>query len=243
SGGRDDSPAFGDNIFSGQGIAQFSSNPADPRRGWTGSQPDARNPAVYSAITELGRTLASLTVSHSLGDRLTHRLIFGREVVTERESILQRQDDFLATFCCTANRGGTKSIELLNVATHSFDISGSLTTRPVAGLTSVTSYGLQFYNTKRTTIGVEARGFAAPGLTTIGAAGALTSGTEGLLENSTLGLYAQQQLGWQERLFLTAAVRADDSSTFGDEFTGAIYPKLSATWVVSEEPFWRSEQI
>ena len=33
-------------------------------------------------------------------------------------------------------------------------------------------------------------------------------------------------------------MRADDSSAFGVDFDAAIYPKLSGTWVVSEESFW-----
>jgi hypothetical protein len=33
-------------------------------------------------------------------------------------------------------------------------------------------------------------------------------------------------------------VRADDNSAFGEDYDIQIYPKLSASWVVSEEPFW-----
>ena len=50
--------------------------------------------------------------------------------------------------------------------------------------------------------------------------------------------YLQQQIGWQDRLFVTGAVRADDNSAFGKDFNAAIYPKLSAAWVVHEESFW-----
>ena len=48
----------------------------------------------------------------------------------------------------------------------------------------------------------------------------------------------QQQMGWQNRLFFTAALRGDDNSTFGKDYSAAYYPKVSASWVVSEEPFW-----
>jgi hypothetical protein len=40
-------------------------------------------------------------------------------------------------------------------------------------------------------------------------------------------------------MFLTGAVRVDNNSAFGEEFDLATYPKVSATWVVSEEPFWK----
>src|SRR5690606_34042757 len=41
-----------------------------------------------------------------------------------------------------------------------------------------------------------------------------------------------------DRVFVTGAVRADANSAFGSEFDAAIYPKLSATWAIHEEPFW-----
>src|SRR5690606_17485916 len=70
-------------------------------------------------------------------------------------------------------------------------------------------------------------------------AATLTSSNDSFLENAAVGVYLQQQLGWRNRLFLTAAIRADDNSAFGSRFDLVTYPKLSASWVASEEPFWR----
>jgi len=44
-------------------------------------------------------------------------------------------------------------------------------------------------------------------------------------------------LGLNDRLFLTGAVRLDGASTFGRDFDEAFYPKVGASWLVSEEPF------
>ena len=52
-------------------------------------------------------------------------------------------------------------------------------------------------------------------------------------------MYGQQQVAWKNRLFLTAALRGDDNSAFGKNYSAAYYPKVSGSWVVSEEPFWR----
>src|SRR6185436_10103948 len=46
-----------------------------------------------------------------------------------------------------------------------------------------------------------------------------------------------------DRLFLTGAVRADDNSAFGSNFSAAYYPKASVAWVLSEEPFWKMKPI
>src|SRR5690606_33201550 len=56
------------------------------------------------------------------------------------------------------------------------------------------------------------------------------------LDNNTLGFYGQQQFGWNERLFLTAAARVDNNSAFGSDLQWVVYPKASLSWVVNEEP-------
>ena len=56
--------------------------------------------------------------------------------------------------------------------------------------------------------------------------------------NTTIGAYAQEQLSWRDRLFIAAAARVDNNSAFGDKFKWVTYPKVSASWVVNEEPFW-----
>jgi hypothetical protein len=56
-----------------------------------------------------------------------------------------------------------------------------------------------------------------------------------------VGVYAQQQFGWKNRLYVTGAIRADDNSSFGTNFDAIVYPKFSASWVISEEPKFRSK--
>jgi hypothetical protein len=53
----------------------------------------------------------------------------------------------------------------------------------------------------------------------------------------------QEQIGWNNRVFLTGAVRFDDNSAFGAEFDPVLYPKFSGTWVVSEEGFWNFDFV
>jgi TonB-dependent starch-binding outer membrane protein SusC len=54
----------------------------------------------------------------------------------------------------------------------------------------------------------------------------------------TLGFYGQEQVNFHDRFFLTAAIRRDKNSAFGVNFSGITYPKLSASWVLSDEPFF-----
>jgi TonB-dependent starch-binding outer membrane protein SusC len=54
----------------------------------------------------------------------------------------------------------------------------------------------------------------------------------------TIGRFAEQRFGWKNRLFITGALRSDDNSAFGRTFGNILYPKFSASWVLSEEPFF-----
>ena len=65
------------------------------------------------------------------------------------------------------------------------------------------------------------------------------SPTQWFVENKSVGMCVQQELAWNDRAFLTAAVRGDDNSAFGADYDAAIYPKFSATRVISEESFWQ----
>ena len=69
--------------------------------------------------------------------------------------------------------------------------------------------------------------------------GANADASEALIEAVTLGFYGQQQVGWNDRFFLTGALRLDASSTFGEDERWQVYPKLSGSWLLSEEPFWQ----
>ncbi len=54
----------------------------------------------------------------------------------------------------------------------------------------------------------------------------------------TLGGYVEERVGIRDRLYITGAVRADKNSSFGTSFSNILYPKLSGSWVISEEPFF-----
>src|SRR5205809_794075 len=54
----------------------------------------------------------------------------------------------------------------------------------------------------------------------------------------TLGGYIEELVAVHDRLYFTGAVRADKNSAFGTNFGNILYPKLSGSWVVSEEPFF-----
>ncbi len=79
-----------------------------------------------------------------------------------------------------------------------------------------------------------------PNISTInGATTTLRSGY-GLDQYSLSGYFLQQTFGWNNQLFLTLAGRVDGSSKFSEEENTQFYPKASASWVVSDNDFWKN---
>ena len=126
------------------------------------------------------------------------------------------------------NRTQTFSYTANASATGSFRLSSDVT--------SNTTAGVQFY--KNVTDQVLASGrVQIPG--TGGVSGVVFPAVNHVtLPAVTLGEFAEERVAVHDRLFLTAALRHDDNSSFGHRFGGANYPKLSGSWVISEEPFF-----
>ena len=77
----------------------------------------------------------------------------------------------------------------------------------------------------------------ANGLAPVGqlvSAGSVFNAAQSEIELRTLGFYAQQEVAWNDRLFVTAAVRYDASSTFAPSERWQAFPKFSASYVLTE---------
>jgi TonB-linked SusC/RagA family outer membrane protein len=108
--------------------------------------------------------------------------------------------------------------------------------RLVGGATSRTSVGGEL--DKRSEQSVGSTGQPLPvGCRTVNCAVGTSSGVL-TNERVVVGGYVEQQLALNDRLFVTGAVRVDGSNTFGNSLNAAVYPKTSASWIISREPFW-----
>lgn len=115
----------------------------------------------------------------------------------------------------------TRIINQDAVASYTWAPRGAVEMRSTGGV----NYTGQFV---RTTNAV------ANGLAPVGelvSAGSLFSASQSEVELRTLGFYGQQELAWNDRLFLTGAVRYDASSTFAPSERWQLFPKFSASYV------------
>ena len=133
--------------------------------------------------------------------------------------------------------GGSVDIDTDKVWLWTLDYSGTVSHNLNDNWSTNASAGMQMTKRKRDSYGVSGDGFVANTLNLVSSA-AIRSGSQGFSEQTSLGFYLQEQVGYKERVFATAAVRVDDNSAFGRDFSLVVYPKASLAWVISDESFF-----
>lgn len=198
---------------------------------------------LYDNMQDINRYTGGVTVNHRPTEWFRQRLVVGLDYTAEDARSLERfAPPELAPF--VAAIGGSNAVAgrigqaLRHSTFYTGDYSGTLSFDLSSAVTSATSFGGQFIRKELKSSTLGGQMFPAPGVETVSATALKTDPTQTVLVNTTLGIYAQQQFGWNDRLFLTGAVRVDNNSAFGEDFDLVVYPKLSASWVVSDESFW-----
>ena len=96
------------------------------------------------------------------------------------------------------------------------------------------SVGFQRIDQNDQVIQAETESFPGPGPTTL-SSGALSAATEEQSRIITGGVFGQAVFKYQDKYFLTAGVRADGNSAFGQDFGWQVYPKFSGSYIISDE--------
>ena len=209
-----------------------------PTRGFLMAPPEAYYSGVFDNTQDISHFTGSVTLNHRPWQWFSHRLILGLDQTGEdNQALTEFMPPDVAQFFDPVSARGALTLNRRDQTLYTADYSATGRFALSPSFSSATSIGGQYYERRIDTLGVQGQQFPAPGVQT-GISTATTFGSQDFINNKTIGLYAQQQFGYRDRLFLTGAVRVDNNSAFGDNFDFASYPKVSGTWVVSEESFW-----
>jgi TonB-linked SusC/RagA family outer membrane protein len=218
------------NIYGGPGFKHnINPNTGDTLFGWREFTPRR----VYQAVTtqSIERLITSVGGNTRPAEWLTLRGSAGLDFT-------QRTDTQLCRFsqCVGADTLGYKIDNRANFFVYTLDAASTATRQFSRDVESQTTAGLQYYRNVFNRNGARGNQLA-PAAVTVGS-GAVKFADETTSESRTLGGYIEQRVSLRDRLFLTGAVRSDRNSAFGQQFETVFYPKLSASWVISDEPFF-----
>jgi outer membrane receptor protein involved in Fe transport len=124
-------------------------------------------------------------------------------------------------------------------STLSTDWVNSFDFNPTSVLKVTASAGVQYVNSSVSDAVAFSENFPSPGDPTV-ASGSLKNADENRQRVITGGAFGQTLVGFRDRYFLTVGARIDGNTAFGTDFGFQVYPKVSGSWVISEEPFWKS---
>lgn len=203
--------------------------------GWRGFSPALTN--AYDNQVRTERTILGLTATYRPLSWFSNRLTLGMD-----KQDLKNTNFFPIDTTGKAPWGAvsaTGTISHFIPITHLWtaDYAGTASFNLTSSLSSAFSAGMQLNARDRRSTSAFGEGLVASNLNLVGAA-AVTRADETFTQQTSLGFYVQEQLGWRERLYGTFAVRVDDNSAFGKDFSLVVYPKASVSWVISEEPFF-----
>jgi TonB-linked SusC/RagA family outer membrane protein len=224
-------PGLSTNTFGGPGFKYATNAAGDTLHGFRTVTPRE----TYGTVTEQGinRAVGSVSGNWRPLAWFSTRALFGIDFISRKDTQLCR---FME--CPVSNRDhlGWKTDNRSNFGSYTFDAAASANRSFGTAIAGRTTAGIQFNRSTFDRNGATGEELP-PGASTV-SAGAVLRASELNSETRTLGGYIEQNMAIHDRLFLTAAVRSDRNSAFGADFQTVFYPKLSASWVVSDEPFF-----
>ena len=192
---------------------------------------------AFRNTQERDRILTDVQLTYDWTADLTSRATFGYNASAQKEVRFTEQGASLAA------PSGLREIRERDGNVITVYFSTAWQTEITENLSSSFTVGAQGFWEESQEHNVLVQDFPAPGLKTLRGASSVSQVDEFALEEINAGIFGQEQIGLNDRLFLTLGLRLDGSSAFGEAFGVQPYPKAGLSWVVSEEPFWESETL
>jgi TonB-dependent SusC/RagA subfamily outer membrane receptor len=199
--------------------------------------------ASVEVTRDYSRFTGSGTLNFTLGEWLRSRAIVGVDKGWDENNSYYPRETRL-TVVYPESPTGQVTIERPITTNISADWSATARYRPIEAFGTSTSVGFQYYIETFEMLANTGAGFPSSASRTVNQ----TPASRATLvyeyrQDKSLGLYVQEEISVNDRIFLTAAIRFDDNSAFGSEFDLEKYPKLAATWTVSDEAFWSVDAV
>ncbi|HSJ25903.1 MAG TPA: TonB-dependent receptor [Longimicrobiales bacterium] len=185
---------------------------------------------AIEAFQNGNRFIGGVTAEHQVNTALSHRLTFGADIHNADEHQL-------FPFGAINNiTNGFRSNYRRQNQNLNVDYAATLRTDFTDAVRSTSSVGFQYFNRTTGWSSAIGDGFPFIGLETVSSA-LTTSGAEGRVRERTAGFFGEQQVGFDNTIFVTLGARADAHSAFGEDVSYQVYPKADVSWVVSEHGF------
>lgn len=193
----------------------------------------------YAFDQLFNRFTGSVQITHTPAKWFTQQLTVGTDYAHEQDDNLATVHHDLSYFFGTDADSGYKAVDFRDNTITTTAYHATFKAAVTSSLTSNTTVGGDMYLRNSRYAGGSGSDFPAPGLSALSSTTAGKSSYEYFRDNNSLGVLGQEELAWKDRVFLSGGFRSDQNSSFGANFKHVVYPHVSASWVLSDEPFFR----
>ncbi|HEV8380021.1 MAG TPA: TonB-dependent receptor [Gemmatimonadales bacterium] len=183
-----------------------------------------------SLTTGIRRLITGATVTYTPFAGFSNRFTLGYDLA-------QQQNHNLRPFGFVAAPQGILIDEQIRYSLLTADYVGSMDFRLAPQLASTFSVGGQAVTSDEVRATAYGEGFPGPGIPLTSSARVQLAGDTSLRVINA-GFFLQNVFKFHDRYFLTGGARFDGNSAFGHSLGLQVYPKISGSYVVSDEPFW-----
>jgi len=226
------------NIYGTISLAQFSKPELVAENNQTGTIAFASVAESVQQTTEQAarRFNGSVNLNYRPLDFLTLDGIFGIDY-TNTSSTEIRPFGWNVNGFTTTEVEGAKRYATNNTLQLTLDTKAKLQNQLSPLFTSDLTVGVQGFIDRNTLESGRGLNLPGPGFEVTSAA-ATQNIIESFSEIVNAGVFAQEQVGYNDFVFLTVGARYDANSAFGSEFSGVLYPKAAVSFIPSDAPFW-----
>jgi outer membrane receptor protein involved in Fe transport len=183
-----------------------------------------------SLATGIKRLITGATVTYTPLPWFSNRFTLGYDLA-------QQENRNLRPFGFVAAPQGILLDEQIRYSLLTADYVGNVDFRLSPDLASTFSVGGQAVTSEERRTTAYGEGFPGPGLPVVGGARVQLAGDTSVRVINA-GFFVQNVLKLRDRYFLTGGARFDGNSAFGRSLGLQVYPKISGSYVISDEPFW-----
>ncbi|MGI8547486.1 MAG: SusC/RagA family TonB-linked outer membrane protein [Gemmatimonadaceae bacterium] len=205
--------------------------------------PTGSFPAPIAGIQNIATELLTLrqtptfTANYSPAPWFTNRLTLGGDLSNTQYSQFYPKNN--QNWYTGTNANGSISTYQDTPNTYTVDYLGNIRTKLGSRVTSDLSFGTQYINSVDNFISGSGTGGLVSNLSNLVGSAATNLGAQSYVQQKSLGILGQEQLGFGDRLYLQAGLRADRNSSFGSSAGTFLEPKVGASYVISQESFWK----
>ena len=184
----------------------------------------------FELTSQVDHLVTGGTLAYQPRENLSTRLILGYDLA------MQETRNYMPYGFATVPKGQI-SDGRYSSRTTTVDYAGTYSHQLLRALRTSFSAGAQAVSVDQVNVTAGSRDFPSPGAQTV-SNGAISLGFEDRIRVINAGFFVQNVFDLANRYFLTLGVRFDGNSAFGESLGLQAYPKISGSYVMSDEAFW-----